>query len=184
MNKQLIANSAHLIVLLCLVSVGTMAHAQICSEDNTPETISLSNFDLSQAGEVKINSPSKPLTWQRCFYGQTWNSATQNCDGSPRKMTWQEALNAANDSGNWRLPNIKELLDIIDLQCFAPPLHPELFPSAPASLSSGIWTSSPLQTNLGSTQTTTSAWIIDLGHGKLGHQKITALNFVLLVKSQ
>lgn len=169
--------------VLITILLGNQAAAQICAKDNTPETISVSNYDLSQAGEIKIKNPLTPFIWQRCFYGQQWNDAQQICTGTPKKLSWQDALKATENS-EWRLPNIKELLSLVDLQCFAPPLHPELFPSAPASLTSGIWTSSPLQTNLDSSSITSSAWLVDLGHGKLSHQNITALNFVLFIKNQ
>ena len=170
--------------LLCAMSImSPQLAAQLCSKDNTPETVSPSNYTINNGELTDSRLNNKNLTWRRCFYGQQWDNSTSSCIGTPKKLNWQGALLAAAQSNIWRLPNTKELLSIVDLQCFAPPLHPVLFPDAPASLNSGVWTSTPLQTNLSGAETSSAAWIIDLGHGILRHQSTTQLNFVLFVKN-
>ena len=169
------------IIVAVMISVSPQLAAQLCSKNDTPETISPSNYKSDIPGEltdIRINNNN--LTWRRCLHGQQWNNTNQSCTGSPIKLNWQDALLAAKNSG-WRLPNTKELMSIVDLQCFSPPLHPELFPEAPASLTSGLWTSTPLQTKINSSET--AAWTIGLGHGKLRHQAINLLNFVIFVKN-
>ena len=172
-----------LIFLAMMIGISPQLAAQLCSKNDTPETISPSNYESNDIGELRdIRVNNNNLTWYRCFYGQQWNNASQSCSGSPIKLNWQDALLAAKNSG-WRLPNTKELMSIVDLQCFSPPLHPDLFPEAPASLTSGLWTSTPLQTNLNGSEAYTAAWTIGLGHGKLRHQTINLLNFVIFVKN-
>lgn len=169
-------------LLLC-ATLTPIANAQICKTDVTPETISPDNpliaFDVVALGS--FTDTHNGLAWQRCMVGQAWDSNQQTCLGSPQKMNWQSALQHAASSG-WRLPTIKELQSIIDFQCFAPPLHPELFPQAAGSLSSGLWSSSPMQTNTSGADPEVQAWTIELGHGKLRHQAISQENFLILVK--
>ncbi|MDH5546553.1 MAG: DUF1566 domain-containing protein [Gammaproteobacteria bacterium] len=156
------------------------ASAQICALDTTPQSISPTNFSINQGVITDIASS---LTWQRCFYGQTWNESLQRCQGNPIKLDWKQALNAAASlNGNWRLPNVKEILTIVDYQCMSPPLNPELFPEAPSSLRSGLWTSTPLQTNISITSPVQSAWLIELGHGSLQHHTMDDPNYLLLVR--
>ena len=172
-----------LILLVFMIGISPQLAAQLCSKNDTPETISPSNYKRNDIGELldlRVNNNN--LTWRRCLYGQQWDNASQSCTGNPVKLNWQNALLTAKSNG-WRLPNTKELMSIIDRQCFSPPLHPVLFPEAPASLTSGLWTSTPLQTNLDGTETYTAAWTIGLGHGKLRHQTINQLNFVIFVKN-
>lgn len=179
----LITHFQRLIVLAVMISVSPQLAAQLCSKNDTPETISPSNYESNAIGELRdLRINNNNLTWRRCLYGQQWDNTSQSCTGNPIKLNWQNALLTASNSG-WRLPNTKELMSIIDLQCFSPPLHPTLFPEAPASLNSGLWTSTPLQTNLDGSEIYTAAWTVGLGHGKLRHQTINQLNFVIFVKN-
>ncbi|MDH5217034.1 MAG: DUF1566 domain-containing protein [Gammaproteobacteria bacterium] len=181
--STLVKHFQGLILLVFMIGISPQLAAQLCSKNDTPETISPSNYEINDFGELRdLRISNNNLTWRRCLYGQQWDNASQSCTGNPIKLNWQNALLTAKSNG-WRLPNTKELMSIVDLQCFSPPLHPVLFPEAPASLTSGLWTSTPLQTNLDGSETYTAAWTIGLGHGKLRHQTINQLNFVIFVKN-
>lgn len=169
------------IIVLILYFYSLSVMAQICTTDNTPQVISALNFDLSTAGEAHDNLSG--LIWQRCVYGQQWDGAT--CKGAPVKLTWQEALQTAaqpDQQGQiWRVPTIKELSLIMDLQCMTPPLNPQLFPNAPASRDNGLWSSTPLI--LTNNPDKTQAWWVDLMFGNITYDDTTTkTNFVLFVR--
>ena len=162
------------------------AFAQACNNKEVAQTISAKNFIFTDVvdnagapGSIAFdNSPTK-LTWQRCVYGQKWNPATQECIGSPVLLSWSQALIEAErstiDGTGWRLPNIKELNSILDMQCINPPYNLEVFPDTFASEDHGLWTSSPhVDTEPDPVNTQikvyTNAWYIDLGVGILSHR--------------
>jgi len=78
----------------------------------------------------------------RCTLGQTWSGAT--CTGSPTPYVWADALAAAQSSSfaghtDWRIPNVKELLSIVERRC-SPAINDTVFP---ATFPGVYWTSSP-----------------------------------------
>ena len=81
------------------------------------------------------------LMWMKCIYGQAHNLSDNSCGdtGAGAGGTWQEAFAkaAAINEGvgtfgytDWRLPNMKELLSLVDLSSFQPPINQTIFPSA------------------------------------------------------
>jgi hypothetical protein len=114
-----------------------------CSNLNaaiTP-TSPATRFDLNAAEIVLDNQNS--LMWARCSVGQTWNG--QDCEGPVTLFaSWSSALKAADsasyaDYDDWRLPNSKELVTLIEESCFAPSVNLLVFPS---TYSGDYWTSS------------------------------------------
>ena len=80
------------------------------------------------------------LMWMKCIYGQAHNLSDNSCGvtGVGAGGTWQEAFAkvAAINEGvgifgytDWRLPNMKELLSLVDLSSFEPPINQGIFPS-------------------------------------------------------
>jgi len=184
--------------------ISTYASAQVCntkqiSRNILPNSFSyaeIQNLDSTTAAGAVTATATAPtinavpgLTWNRCVYGQKWDSATKQCIGSPILLSWPEALKLAESMENiidgsvWRVPNIKELNSILDLQCISPPYNLEIFPDTFASEAHGLWTSSPHVDNSASF---TSAWYIDLHQGKLSYRNadgdISTKNFVRFVK--
>lgn len=82
------------------------------------------------------------LEWDRCTWGQTWDG--NGCVGQARLMDWQQALTAsvsasrARHAGqtDWRVPSVKELETLLDLERERPAIDPVLFP---ATLSEFYW---------------------------------------------
>lgn len=76
------------------------------------------------------------LTWDRCAWGQAWESSTKSCINYPERLTWNSALKAAvtaNESSHrgvadWRLPNLKELISIVENCGGSPAINLEVFP--------------------------------------------------------
>ncbi len=76
--------------------------------------------------------------WKKCLEGV--NGAS--CDtGLPSAFTWHAALQQPiilNIEGgfagyiDWRLPNIKELLSVVEEQCYDPAINLNRFPNTPS----------------------------------------------------
>ena len=64
------------------------------------------------------------LVWRRCADGMAWNDNAQTCDGEATRFMWTDALKHVRQTheGGWRLPNVKELYSIIELEPKLPAL--------------------------------------------------------------
>lgn len=93
------------------------------------------------------------LMWQRCPAGYRFSDAGTRDDPSDDRCarqsteaaTWQAALRASATDltaghDDWRLPNVKELVSIVELGCFSPAIDPGPFPNTPPS---AFWSSTP-----------------------------------------
>ncbi len=70
-------------------------------------------------GEVARDRASG-LEWKRCSVGATWSGTA--CEGEAASLTLDEAEAAAKAAGDdWRLPDVKELYELIDDDCGKPP---------------------------------------------------------------
>lgn len=123
---------------LCLAAAfSTTAMAQVCKPDSItpthPEGQYLNN------GDGTITDVVNGLMWSICSVGQTATGGT--CSGVPTNYaSWQVALNAAESKksfagyDNWRLPNIKELGDLVERSCVGPAINLTYFPSTPSAV--------------------------------------------------
>ena len=103
----------------------------------TPTTPSSDFVPLGDGSEVLHLTTG--LIWRRCGIGQTWNGET--CQGSLAGRNWQRALEAAENAGEgWRVPNIKELLTLVERCRHDPAINREVFPATRAA---SYWSSSP-----------------------------------------
>ena len=91
-------------------------------------------FVLSPDG-TEVKDTMTGLIWRRCAAGMAWNNDTQTCDGVAMEFSWKEALlyARANQSGGWRIPNVKELFSIADLETQIPTIDHAAFPNTPLS---------------------------------------------------
>lgn len=93
------------------------------------------------------------LTWKRCMEGQTWDGTT--CTG---KVAIYTSAQAYTFTGNgWRLPNIRELLSIVDETVSSPALDKTIFPN---NSGPGVWSDSPSYA-----YNTSFAWGVDFKDG-------------------
>ncbi|HCL58084.1 MAG TPA: hypothetical protein DHW82_13910 [Spirochaetia bacterium] len=91
-------------------------------------------------GTIKDNGTS--LVWQKCSAGQT-NDAF--CSGTVSAMNWQSALAycemlSLGGREDWRLPNLKELLSLVDYTKYNPAIDGTKFINTP--ISAWYWSSS------------------------------------------
>ena len=69
------------------------------------------------------------LQWRRCLEGQAWNGTT--CLGNTIRYDYETALNNAEATPGWRVPNVKELNSLVVLAKQSPPLFDTTaFPNA------------------------------------------------------
>lgn len=199
----------YLITLLLSGMISLPTSAQICERStiiqNTPtenfvtinpdSTKYVLTFPLATDGSEVLDL-STGLIWKRCSVGQTWDQTNYRCKGIPSRLSWQEALLLAdttetNEGKPWRVPNVKEMVSIVDYQCMTPPFNLEVFPNTPASVpaplsvgtyGSGYWTSSPKLTPSSST----TIWWIDTHMGETSSRSIdSGINyFVRFVRSE
>jgi len=105
------------------------------------------------------------LTWQRCPVGTVLDDggtpthlADDHCVPSAsaqQTFSWSAALQAAqalNSAGgfagftDWRVPNRKELLSIVETRCTGPAINSQVFPDTPVD---SFFTSTPSVTSQG-----------------------------------
>ena len=134
-----------IIVVLSLFWISTATQAeQQCKRDSIIATAPSSRYQQDTDGTVLDKETG--LIWRRCLEGVTSDA----CDkGEPLALNWADALihvSTVNSAGgfaghnDWRLPNIREIQTLFELQCIDPAINLEIFPNTP---SSQHWTSSP-----------------------------------------
>jgi hypothetical protein len=96
-----------------------------------------------------VTDDATGLIWDKCSWGQTWDSGGNTCSASGDATThnWADALalaitaNAASHRGvdDWRLPNRTELESLVDIDASTgPTIDITAFPNTP---SNWYWTS-------------------------------------------
>lgn len=117
------------IIMLGLMLLPSLQANPLCHTANK-------RFTINSDKNTVIDHKTK-LVWQRCSLGQIGN----DCSGIPTGYTWSDALQEAtkNHSG-WRLPNLTELLSIVDEQCSEPAVNTLIFPNTQSFI---YWSSSP-----------------------------------------
>ena len=137
-NVKQIATAA--VSFACIATYSSSALAQECLSDGL-ETTPSSNFTAVTTNTLLDTTTD--LVWRRCSEGQTWDGST--CSGEAVKYTWQEALQLAQQASNenllgWRLPNVKELVSLVQRECVDPAIDLTVFPATP---SDSYWSSTP-----------------------------------------
>lgn len=166
------------LVAVAPIVVGSEFSSPQCQID-LPRSTPSEDFALSGDDSVVLHLPTG-LIWQRCAYGMDLEGTF--CSGEETLLTWQEALNVAESMGEWRLPNPKELMSIVE-ECRADPaINYWVFPDRWAWPSNNpprpyYWSSSPLATSSG-----TSAWSVAVD-GYIVSRPKSEMNMVRLIRS-
>jgi hypothetical protein len=140
------------------------------SESSCPSQSTAERFTLNGA-EATDNTTG--LVWARCTAGKSWNGST--CVGEELPMTFLEALQYARAQTGWRLPNVKELMSVVDHGCAEPALDPAVFPNHGAYFT---WSTTPLPLSNGN-----DAWTVNLANGTSQTENRTLLRRVQLVRA-
>lgn len=148
------------LMLCCMPLAATVYAEQSCTSASISASTPDSQFIDNNDGTVTDSKTG--LMWKKCLQGLDGD----NCEnGSPSAFTWQAALqqpetvNAGGFAGytDWRLPNIRELISIVEEQCYKPSINLNRFPNTPIL---GAWSSSPDSNN------DRQAWLVLFDYGK------------------
>ncbi len=168
-------------ITLCAASLYvTRASAAECNE-RVSSTTPLSRFIIDANGSVRDLQTA--LIWSRCPIGYSVDTAgtpviftDDTCEPSADgRLTWQQALEAT--PRNWRLPNVKELMSIVERRCASPAMNVTVFPEVDESQTAIYWTSSPVDD--------VNAYVLDFTIGealKSNGSRVEGRNFVRLVQ--
>lgn len=116
------------------------------------------------------------LMWKVCSEGQTWSAGA--CTGTAVVKTWAAALADAEalvfaGHGDWRVPNLKELLSLVEHCTTNPSINASVFPSTPGGY---FWSGSP------NASYSSYAWLVNFYSGYAGNDNRSNYNQVRLVR--
>ncbi|MBT2152805.1 DUF1566 domain-containing protein [Pseudoalteromonas tetraodonis] len=150
---KLIKVSMLLALGLCQSLAAQQCYEEVATSDDTDR------FVINIDGTVSDTKTG--LMWQRCNYGQVYNSETTSCDGDTQSLNWQASLKGAlNDTtanyNDWQVPSIKELASIVDHRCTDPSINAGIFL---ATQSQNYWSNTSGISNIN------SAWVYQFSSG-------------------
>ena len=153
------------------------ATQQLCQTDNMLATSPVIQFEQHDDGTVTDKNTG--LMWQRCLVGQTGVDCAAD---AAKTFSWAEALlypglktgqSALAGYQDWRLPNIRELASLVELQCSNPAINLTLFPNNGVG---HLWSSSPYRFY------PHYAWFLDFADGIFIYGDRQYKKFVRLVR--
>lgn len=165
-----------IILLTSALSLAVSTNAQHCNENIT---VTAPDSRFIDNGNGTATDRQTNLIWMRCSLGQSWNQSQLTCTGNVDQFTWQEALQEADGytyagSSDWRVPNLRELMSIVELSCHYPAINETIFPQTPVAW---FWSSSPYA------YTGRYAWNIDFYTGYEQDSAKSNERYVRLVRS-
>ena len=148
-------------LIFCCVFFAAIVHAeQTCKPESIPA--STPDNQLIDNSDGTVTDSKTGLIWKKCVEGVSGD----NCEiGTPDNFTWQKALqqpSIINNRGgfaghtDWRLPNINELVSLVEEQCSDPAINLNRFPNTPSSY---VWSCSP------SAEVSSYVWYVYFGSG-------------------
>ncbi|RZK01851.1 MAG: DUF1566 domain-containing protein [Flavobacterium sp.] len=157
-----------------LLLSSSLVHAKECSK-NVELTAPDSRYELLGGGK-EVRDKKTGLIWQRCSLGQAWDGKT--CANSTISYTWEEALKESKALGNgYRLPNIRELLTLVEYACRDTAINETYFPRTSYSF---YWSSSPV----GQSENSASAYYVYFEVGSSGTNPMWSKNKVRAVRTE
>ncbi len=121
------------------------------------------------------------LMWQKCTLGLSG----QDCEtGTAAELTWQAALERANSNASftyddWRLPNDKELLSLVEHSCM-PAINSAVFPNMHTDR---YWSSAPVVSDDGLALYDGFALYLEFGWGDVRSSYKRSRLYVRLVRN-
>ncbi|CUS48434.1 MAG: outer membrane protein of unknown function DUF1566 [Idiomarinaceae bacterium HL-53] len=130
-------------IALTLMLATTSVYGQQVCNPNLLASSPDSEFEVNGDGTV-THTPTG-LMWSVCLTGQT-HMFDGTCEGAALEETWEGAHVMASGEfiggySDWRLPNVNELVSILEYQCATPALNLNIFPGASDAIT--LWTSTP-----------------------------------------
>ena len=114
----------------------TAGNPNVLTVEDTPTT------DFTNNGDGTVTHGLTGLMWKQCAEGL---SGTDCLTGTAATMSWSSALQSASSDttagySDWRLPNQRELISILETCGYAPAINQVIFPNTP--LASYFWSAS------------------------------------------
>jgi len=100
--------------------------------------------DYQDHNDGTVTHKPTGLMWKRCLEGQEWSS-NLGCTGNVRKVYFETAKNMNGifaGKSDWRLPEISELITLVDYTKRIPSINHKIFPQSATSFS--IWSITPV----------------------------------------
>lgn len=172
-------------VYLCIGPIGVLAQGAACV-NNLPAT----NPDevYIDHGDGTVTDIRTGLMWRQCSEGLSGAGCTI---GSAEIHTWADALVEAASSefagySDWRVPNVRELLSLMEECRSEPAINIRFFPNTPGAdappvFGSAFWTSS-LSTGAGQAGAQNFSYAVNFVYGNSADAERGSRFYVRLVR--
>ena len=172
-------------IVLGIITQSAVAHS--CANEfrvNVNVTSTAPNTRYTDNGDGTVTDHQTKLMWKQCSEGLS--TVITACDtGVASTHTWQAALQKAQDVNiigfanysDWRLPNVKELISLIEWQCYNPSINTTFFPNK--TIAWDYWSSSPTDPLFVGTN---SSWNVGFRNGGTGRVDRASPLLVRLVR--
>lgn len=132
-------------VAVALVCMSVMAGANGQQSCNASIVATAPDSEFEVHGDGTATHTPTGLMWSVCLVGQT-HMFGGTCEGTPFEETWEDAHLLASSEmvggySDWRLPNVNELVSILELRCESPAMNTTVFPGVSDAFV--LWTSTP-----------------------------------------
>jgi hypothetical protein len=169
-------STRRVVALSLLVLAGAVAPAAAAAACLAGMTRTKPDARYVDHGDGTVTDVVTGLMWMRCAEGQAWSGTA--CTGTGTSYTWAEAhqqaaaASAAVVAGyaDWRLPNIKELVSLVEWACSSPAMNTTVFPGAP---NEEFWSSTPFYADFPDSGRTVRFWTgTDFDQGKTIYNRV------------
>jgi hypothetical protein len=138
--------------------------------------LNIGPFDpLVISGDPVVNDAATALMWQGCSAGQ----GSADCSsGSATTYAWQDAANYCDGLvyagyDDWRLPDVPDLVSIVDYSSYDPEIDSTAFPATP---SDEFWSSSSYAYSV------SYAWDVNFSYGVVSSDDKSDTNYVRCIR--